>query len=446
MEKGISGRIIKIMLFLLLFLAATLYLIMEFAPGLIGQGLISPVSGAIYMEEVATPAEYAPETHSVFYTGKQGGYFYATKDGVTCYGSDHHSKSASSFNMTAPILTGNGNCTAIWEHMGNTVSIFSDQGLLYQKQLEESILHVSVNPKGYSNIITKNNDQAQGQDHDRDRYRYRIDSYNPSGTLILGGPDENYNIFPFTSAISNDGRILAVSYVDVNGVTPDSIIQFSYLNISEGRDYADGVFAAIAKNPDEMISQLHFMDDNKLLVVSDKQIACVDVNQNPSAYTWSIPLGNKLLHLAIDEGKGFTIALGDPILNQPSVTPNLIQYYTMDQTLQWSYEAKAPISLINVGFNGVLVVEAGNVTALQKGQPIWQYPAPQDLRQIFFYQSLHQVLQVTDTKASILSAVKASVQASGAPSTPLPGSDTALPHTDTNIDSTADSEPDLASD
>ncbi|MDR2903762.1 MAG: DUF5711 family protein [Clostridiales bacterium] len=387
-EKGMSEKIVKIALLVLLLLAVIAFFLVDFLFGGFPAAGGVPFAIGSLSEEVLL-AEFSAENPSSFYPAGDEGYFAVSKDGVQYYSDGHKEMAAMSLNMVQPVIVSEGRVICIYEHKGSLVSMFSDTGELYTLQLEFPVLNVAVNSVGYAAVITQGSDV------------YNLYAYNEKGALITTGLGQEANVFPIATDISDDGTLWAISYLDINGVHMNSKITYVSLLAADSLDYRDGIVASNADNPDELIAHIQFMEDNRLLAISDKKIGCFDT-QALFKQVWSIDLKNQLDFISFDGKTGFAVALGDPLLNTNADKPGLIRYYSMDGTVRWFYQGTGSSSFLNARYGAAIVGEGRSYSALNdRGELLGRFSAKQDVRQLFFFQSTEHMMQVSDNKTTL---------------------------------------------
>ncbi len=387
MDKGISSNLIKIIILVLLFVAVIIYFLMDIF------SIENPVpasADASGLALVSVLKEFDAQSRSSVYASDKGGYFFITKDGIKYYGKDGREAQSGLFNTSEPIVAGRGNVVGIWEFRGSAVYVFSDKGELHTHQTDNPIIHLSVNALGYCSFITQEKDA------------YRLYVYDAGGLKLKEGIFTTQNVFPMSSALSDDGKYLAVSFLDINGVNMNSQVAYSSLKSNDSIEYTDTVFASSVINTGEIITKLEFVD-NKLVIVSDKRVKCVDMS-DPSKDKWSIDLYNKLDGICFNGSSGFAVALGEEIINKPSESPGLVKYYVLnDGDFLWDYQTSARnrVSLMSSGFGSLIIGSGRNFTALtEKGKTIWSINPMESVTQMFFMGDINNIIQVSQTKAS----------------------------------------------
>jgi len=393
-EKGVNSRIIRITLLVLLAVAFVVMAVLF----IMDNGALPTVGGApMHFETTNISIRHDMDSHSQIHTYKDGkGFFLASRDGIRFIGSDGLEKMNSTYNMTAPKLIGKGSTAGVAEAGGLQLYVCSADRLLYTVMTDHPILSFSVAANGYSVVITQNGTE------------YNIIVYNAQGQINHRGVFVDANVYPMAADVSNDGRILAVSYLDTNGGEMNSKIFFSYINKTEAADFAaaEGVFAADNNHPDGLVGILRFMDGNHLIAVSDRSIVCYEAD-NRAKRKWDIDLGNTLDAVCFSEPTWFAIAYGDRNPNKPGEEPGLSQFFDLNGTVLGEYQSFGRVSKLAMGYNTALICSGRQFTAAaQNGSVLWTYDATYDVSQALFIENTNRLVLAGGTQTEVLHRVR----------------------------------------
>ena len=398
-KKGVSGRAVKVVVLVLMAvtLGAGIWMfVME-------NGAL-PTAGntAMVFEETDIVERYDMDSRAQIYTYKDGkGFFIATRDGIRFIASDGREKMSCTYNMTTPRLAGRGGYAGVAEENGMSLYVCNAEGRLYTATTENPILSFSVAANGYAVVITQKDDS------------YDVVVFNTEGKMSHYGLFVEANVYPVAADVSNDGRILAVSYLDTSGGEMNSRILFSYVNKTEAADYAaaNGVFAAVEYNPDRLVGMVRFMENNVLLALSDKDMVCYDA-ENGARRKWSMDLGNKLDALCVSEAGWFAIAYGSRNPNISGEEPGLCRFYDLNMTVLGEYKAGAKVTQLSAGYNTVLVCCERQYTAVARsGNELWQYDATHDVSQALFMENANKLVLAGSTQTGVIQRVKEKTEA-----------------------------------
>ena len=393
-SKGVSGRAVRIVALVLLGVLLALsicFFVME-------NGAL-PVSGtgAMHFEAAGITMRYDMDSYAQIHTYKEGkGFFLASRDGVRFVGSDGLEKMSDTFNMSAPRLIGKAGVIGVAEENGATLYVYNASGRMYAAQTENPIVSFSVAPNGYSVVITR-----KGED-------YNVIVYTDMGKISFNWIYVEPNVYPLAAEVSNDGRILAISYLNTNGGEMNSRIEFVYINKTEAADYVqtDSVYAADNANPDRLVGVLRFMEGNKLLALSDKGIVCYDAD-NKARRSWSMELGNVLDAYCFAEPGWFALAYGERDPNLPGEEPGLCRFYDLSGTVLGDYRAPAGATALFAGYNSVLIGSGRQFTALSNnGNFLWSYDATMDVSQALFMENTNKLVLAGGAQAEVVRRVR----------------------------------------
>lgn len=353
-------------------------------------------------EFVATDVSVAYDANSkaAFYTyAKKDGFFYATKDGISFINADGSEAMSRTYNIASPVMIGEGSVVAVLEKGGNSIYVYNSEGEMYQVTLPFPILNCSINQTGYVSAILKKDDN------------YMINVFNNKGILQSEGSLVYKNKIPIATDVSNDGRILAICFLDSSNVEINSFVNFYYLNAGEASEYQneDGLFAVSGDNSDQIIGIIKFMDNNALVTVSDKEIAVYEPEKKPVKKA-VLPLYNKISAVSFGDTNYFALAYGDKIANQPSENSEkegMVGIYDLSLNKTGEFLADGKVNYLYCGLNSVIIGEDRNFSAVTNGGSlIWKYTSLQDTKQVNFVGSTSKILLAGSTEANIIKITK----------------------------------------
>ncbi|MDR1706268.1 MAG: DUF5711 family protein [Clostridiales bacterium] len=339
--------------------------------------------------------DFDPDSGEAVYTPGSDGFYFATKDGARFITAADKQLMTEPYTMQNPVLFGAGDVMGVVEASGYDAYIYNTEGLMYAKHYENPIVNFSVTEQGYSCVVTKNGDD------------YESFVYNHGGAAI--GHQEDTERIILSTAISNDGRIWAVSYLDISGAEYNSYITFGYLKKSEAQGYSDGIYGTLRGENGELnnqyFSMIRFMNGNNLIVVSDKAVFCVDA-ASPAQAKWIMPLDNELDQAAFYEGYA-AFALGRARQGVPVEPAGRVILLNMNGERIFERDMGDRVTSLHIGGPGLIVGQDLSFTALgYKNQVLWEYNAPFDTRDIQFLDSAERTVIRTGTDVSIMKLTK----------------------------------------
>lgn len=319
-------------------------------------------------------------------------FLMCTKDGVKFYKSVKESVWNDTFTMSSPSLQQEGEFTAVADVLGRTVNVYNKKGPVYKLTTESPILRFSLNPKGYLSLILTNETD------------YTVMAYNERGETILERREQDQNVYPLASDISNDGKMLAVSYVDASDIAISSKILFFYLTKKDGDqlDNIDKMFAAIQKK-DMLIPYMQFMDGNILAAVSDVGMLAAD---GSGKELWYKELENKIDLVGFTKDQ-IVIAGGKEFPGKEGERNGVLSWYDLQGKRQAKFEVGETITYMNAAEEGVVIGRNNVFTALnQQGKVIWTHKAVADVAEIAFADGVSKVYYITNTTAEYVDLEK----------------------------------------
>ena len=358
--------------------------------------LLILVLGALYLFVFSVPSNIVFEHANFTHTGirlnyeysqslnafsTDGGFFFCSKDGIRFITNRGDTKFNVPLNMREPVFLSAGRFVALSEGGGRSISVFSEEGLIYSKNYDEpnsSIISFSINESGWLSVIVKIGDD------------YRVFAYNSVGLNPATIVFQDRNIIPIASSMSSNGQILAISSVNFNGLNLESDIRFYYTSEALAGSLTDGIFATISNFSDEIVATLKFMADNRLVAISGSSLSVIEVGLNHTANTiWRYELDNEISHIAFADENTVVVALGSVFLNRTGKhLEGTLLFFDMKNGLSNTYETGSKITFLS-GSLGAVVVGHGNlgrnITALDtRGRSLWDYVITQDVKDIQF--------------------------------------------------------------
>jgi hypothetical protein len=389
-----KNKFVRVSLFIVVAAALAMYFIIEFADRL-PFGLGSAAS----MTFMATGGivEFDANSNAHFYAPGGRGYFFITKDGISFRNENGVALMSESFTMQNPQIITRGNIVGVAETGGFNFFVYNAGGLLYRKDYHHPIVNFTVNEQGLSCVVTKRGD---------DYYSF---TYNQNGALIYERL-ESPGLIAISAAISRDGRILAMAYLDISGVQLNSIITFTYLNASEGARYTDFIYASLrGENIPELKNQffgiMRFMDGNNLVVFTGGSVFSVSESQ-PSRPAWVITFNNYID--AVDfSGSHIALAKGRGLINMPSEPAGRIVLLNRDGERVWIYDTFQRVQNLRLSPHGAIIGDGRVFTAVNlRGQILWDYEAEYDAKGMQFMDTNDKILLNTGTTAQVMRRVR----------------------------------------
>ena len=192
-------------------------------------------------------------------------------------------KWSESLNFVEPVFQNEKKILGVSDIKSNLVSIYNLDGKLYEIKINagENLLAFFVSENGCCVCITK------GENF------YNINVYNQNGEKILSNVYHEENIFPIGADISPDGKILAINYVDLNNIKPESKIVFMRVD-------DQNIFGSVQEK-ENFIHGINFISNERIILFGKQEIICNEIKKNNINEKWRIKFDNIVSEIDFDE-------------------------------------------------------------------------------------------------------------------------------------------------
>lgn len=336
--------------------------------------------------------DYEPSSRADFYT-YEGNIFYSTKDSMRLVDSKGDEQWVDSYTMISPILLGDKDIAAVAEKNGTAIRVYNEAGLIYKVSFNEPVVTFAVNGMGYLGVINK-------KDSD-----YELSVYNAKGERAFGGNYAAHQGIPTAMDISDDGRMFAVSFMNISNISLESNVLFYYINSEDkkGVESSDGMFTSFVCE-ESMPFMLKFTADNRCIALMDNKAVFL----NPTAAKdedkrVDVPVGNQISYACVNGDGTVALGFGEPLLNsQESVEKNTVLWYDSKGNKVNEYKAEDNVTGLYPGSDVTVVAMDRSFSAFKtKGGSLWQYTAIQDTSKVLPYDGSDKILVVTSVRAML---------------------------------------------
>lgn len=293
------------------------------------------------------------------------------------------------FASITPTAFFSKNKFAIADLNEKTLKLYNNKGLIYTIKTVYPIVSFSINDKGYTSIITKNENLNE------------VDVYNEKGENIFSLKDISIlNGIPVATTVSEDCENLAISFLKVNKTTVDSYIGiYSLKKEILGQD-KNSMFAAFEKE-DQLVGIIRFMSNNNLLTFSDKEIACSKISPKSNVKyreIWKNPLEQKIQYMSIIDNKNFVLVFDEDVLKEDEKTQkSKIVFYNINNIKTKSYTSEKKITSFYSSEIGTLIGIGRKYVAINNnGKEVWTYHLTQDINDIKFFKNINTIIISSD--------------------------------------------------
>lgn len=175
------------------------------------------------------------------------------------YNQDGNKENEIQINIANPIYNDNNKYLVVAEKGGKKVYLINEKNIAWQKDVDGTISQIYVNKNGYVGVIMS----ATG-------YKTVIVLYNPNGEeLFRTNLPTTYCI---DIEISNDNKYMAVAELDSSGTMLETSIRI--ISIEDAKTKPQEAFiATYNQNSNDMILNLKYTDNNRLIAMYDNTIS-----------------------------------------------------------------------------------------------------------------------------------------------------------------------------
>ena len=377
----------RIIFFIILIAVAGVYLYMDKSEASLAQG-------SFVFAETETKFPISFEDRASVYSNGNKFFYLSTKDGVKYVSSAGAIKWDKVYSMIEPVLKGRGEYAAVCDNRGYVFYFLGPAGVIYEKKYDAPIIFFTVGARGDAGIILQ----------EEENYRFII--IDASGETIFEYVYVEDNIMPVSLDISGDGRLVAVSFLDINNIRFGSKIGFMYTSV-EGKNYSKSIIAGI-ECEDIFIACVYFGEGNRLLYLSDAELACIDVEaKNGPEIIWKKSLSYKISAFAPGE-KYFAVSYAEGLNANGPEYEGLVEIFTYDGRAAGSYDFADLVVYISSAADNFIVTDGKNAAAINsKGSLIWEYAALSEIKKFVFADGINAVALQSNTVVSVLRRVKA---------------------------------------
>lgn len=230
------------------------------------------------------------------------------KDGVSYLNRKNEEQWIHPAQFKNPIVRVRGEAFAVADNGGNTILVFTEQGLKGEIETTLPIEDLTVSNQGIVSVIL------------RDGSSPKIFSYDAAGNILVEQKTTMGNTgYPVSLALSEDGKTLAVSYLYVTGSSLQSRIV--YYNFGEkGQEKTDNIVAR-EQYDGQIMAKVFYMGNDCSVAVGDQSFVIFKGKDTPKEYK-EVPISQeikKVFHskdyigfiLLNDQKSGYEAALYD---------------------------------------------------------------------------------------------------------------------------------------
>ena len=163
------------------------------------------------------------------------------------------------------------------------------------------------------------------------------------------------------------------------------------------------MFSAVQKD-DEFITEVEYMDGNKLICIGDRNIYAFDLWGNE---LWTKPITNKISFAKFSGKQKVVLAYGETHSNVEGEEAGTVEWINLSGRTEAKYSTGENINYMSVGKNAAIVGSYNKFTGISdQGKQLWEYKSPQDLSDMLFINGNDTVMCVGKTSARIVTVKK----------------------------------------
>lgn len=218
-----------------------------------------------YKELEAYSSEANPSVKFTSYKSKVIRY---SNDGVSLLDDKFQAEWSQGFNMQKPMVDVCGDYIAVADTKGDCVYLFNGSGLVKKINVTYTVEQVRVTSKG--SVVTVLGDK------DRKYLKY----YDKEGELIAEGMVQLKKTgYPMNIDVSDDGRLLVVSYLYVsNGIMKSNVVFYNFDNM--GQTQLDKIVASY-EYESTVIPEIRFFGNEQIVAVGDNAVYIYEGREKP---------------------------------------------------------------------------------------------------------------------------------------------------------------------
>ncbi len=291
-------------------------------------------------EEIAV---FTPNTIPIINTNYDNSFFLTTLVDTKFIDSDGKEKWTYSVMTQEPRTSFSGEYLAVWNNNTNSsIYVFNEKGFVYEVSNTNKILDVDVNRKGYVSVLAKDSTGAG----------YILNVYDNKGNNIVNRISDDDGVYPISTTISEDNRMVALCEIDTNSLQPKSNITLSYIN-SEDNKNSDLIFTGVTYS-DEIVGNIEFANNSVVAYTSDK-IHIISIANDIAKETATINLKNNVDYCEIIDNKYIAVSYGTP-KDADSLAPNTVAFYNFNGNEVSTVSFSGDITSMTPARNSVIIV------------------------------------------------------------------------------------------
>ncbi len=216
-----------------------------------------------------------------------GGVLKYSKDGIAFLTQEGAQKWNQSCQMTNPMTEVNGETVAVADQSGTSILVFEKKGLKGEIKTTRPIEKVAVSRQGIVAAVLQDAEAPQ------------VICYDAKGNVLVKHTASFENTgYPIDIAISDDGKVLLVSYLCIDGNMMNTKV--SYFHFGEAGENKTDHLVAQKEYQDTIIPTTAFIGKSKSILISEKSLIIYESHETPKEDK-VIQLEKEIKSVAYDE-------------------------------------------------------------------------------------------------------------------------------------------------
>ncbi|MCL1884165.1 MAG: DUF5711 family protein [Defluviitaleaceae bacterium] len=341
---------------------------------------------------------YDFDSGAAFHSNDSRFFYFATRDAIRYVASNEVLVWSETFSFNNPWLAARGDYVAIGEESGGRIiRVFDSDGPVFHANFENPVLAFWINETGFVSAIVQ---------YERGYGVYVLNRHLPNPENPFFHFDiYSELIFPMFAEVSADGRYIAVATTDLNFEIVRTSVQFRYTSQWDAWATDRGLFAT-EEFPDQFITAMQFMNNNRLVIATTSQIVGFQLGPGHtiSRRMWDIQLDNAKTHIEFYNGTHFAFAIGDrlPMAASEGDPLGMVRIYGINGVETGTFELGRRATHLRMGHNSVIVGGDRSFHAMDfRGNPLWEHTSLFDTRDVLFLDNTNIILVAGSIQAEI---------------------------------------------
>ncbi|MCL1863247.1 MAG: DUF5711 family protein [Defluviitaleaceae bacterium] len=337
------------------------------------------------------------DSGAAFHSNDSRFFYFSTREGMRQIASNANLIWHEAHSFNNPRLATAGDIVAVGEVGGAIIHVFGSDGQMFSVNMDNPVVFFDVTDTGFLSVIAR---------YDGGYGMYVLNQTRPLAEDPLFHWDFYEDlIVPTRIVVSPDGTYVAISFLCLN-INVRSFVQFRYLNQWDAWGTDFGLFAT-QDFPDEYITGLRFMNDNKLLIATTAQIACFQLGplHTSSRKVWGIEPENAKAHIAFYNGTHFAFTAGERKLTAEGEgypVGTVFIYNAMNGNRTGVFELGRRATHLRMGHDAVIVGGDRSFHAMDfRGNPLWEHTSMFETRDVLFLDNINTILVAGSNHAEI---------------------------------------------